>query len=173
MARRFSNRPVIRGARRTSTWIGAGLSEVTLATDDTLLATLNAAALALRPFTIVRSRIAISYLSDQTAANEFSQAVFSAQIVSESAAAAGVDSCASPIDETDADFFIYKPLFFDIISLTSVGVQDTVGDGNFNMIDSKAMRKVGEDQQVVFIIGQRSARGALLAMEGRMLIKLH
>ena len=173
MARRFSNRPVIRGNRRVSDWFGAGLTVTTLATDDTLILSLNAAALAARPFTIVRTRLSVFYASDQTAAEEFSQAVLTMQVVSESASTAGVDSCPNGIDETDADFIVYKPLFSDVISLSSVGIVYQNGDNFINHVDSKSMRKVGTDDDVVFILAQRAARGCDIAIEGRFLVKLH
>ena len=55
------------GARRRETlWIGDTLIETTIATGTTavLLSTLNAAALALRPFTVVRTRGAVNISSD-------------------------------------------------------------------------------------------------------------
>ena len=41
------------------------------------------------------------------------------------------------------------------------------------MVDSKAMRKVGLDDDLAIVVQQRVAIGAIIAMEGRFLVKLH
>ena len=71
MARRVSRARFIRPAPRTKMWIGdnVGTTVLTAAT-NTLVAGLNAAALLLRPFTILRTRIVIQYRSDQQAVTE-------------------------------------------------------------------------------------------------------
>ena len=173
MARNFRSRPVTRAPRRTTEWFSVGLSIATLAADDTLIATLNAAALAARPFTIVRTRLSVFYSSDQTAAEEFSQAVFTMQVVGQSAAAVGVDAIPNGIDDTDADFHVYQPMFTDVISLSSIGVIFQNGQNFINEIDSKSMRKVGSDQDLAVVLAQRASIGAQIALEGRMLVKLH
>jgi len=172
--RRMPVRGFVRPAPRSNVWVGAGLAISTISSGTTLLATLNAAALALRPFTIVRTHLAIHYTSDQEAVSEFSQAVLSTQVVTETAAASGVAAIPTPIAETDADFLVYKPLFSDYQAIVTIGgFQDKIGDAQWSQVDSKAMRKVGTDDQVVFVLQQRAAIGALIALEGRMLIKLH
>ena len=40
-------------------------------------------------------------------------------------------------------------------------------------VDSKAMRKVGLDDDVALVLQQRAAIGVILAVEGRFLVKLH
>ena len=173
MARRSHSRTFARPSGRQSLWLGAGLTVTTMAGGaSTLLATLNAAALLLRPFTIVRSRLVIFFRSDQVATSEFVQAVLSAQVVIEVAAAAGIASVPTPLTETDADFFIYQPLMARIEALTSVGAYERGADQSW-VIDSKAMRKVSTDDDVAFVGEIRGAPGANIAMEGRMLVKLH
>ncbi len=173
MARRIVSRPRSSGTRRTSEWFGLGISVTTLATDDTLIATLNATALLARPFTIVRTRLSVFLASDQTAAQEFTQGVFTMQVVTDSASAAGVDSVPNGVDETNADFFVYQPMFTDITSLTSVGIIEYQGPTIQYEIDSKAMRKVGADDDVAVVMAIRSPLGVDIALEGRMLVKPH
>ena len=173
MARRMTRARFTRPLARTSLWLGAGLSITTVAGGaSTLIATLNATALALRPFTIVRSRMVVFFESDQSATTEFCQAVLSAQVVTQVAAAAGIASVPTPQTETDADFFIYQGLFQRHRNLTAVGFQDMGRDQAWE-IDSKAMRKVSTDDDVVFVTEIRGAPGANISIEGRMLIKLH
>ena len=70
----MARRVVVRGGgvRRQTLWLGLGMNSVTMtAAGGTLTHSLNAAALALRPFTIVRTIIAYQLQSDQAAAIEF------------------------------------------------------------------------------------------------------
>ena len=73
MARR---RDFVRGAsaisqKRLTSWFQFTLQGATMtAPGGTILFSLNAAALALRPFTIVRTRLVVSLNSDQAAAVE-------------------------------------------------------------------------------------------------------
>jgi len=136
---------------------------------------LNAASLAIRPFTIVRTRLAISFLSDQVASSEFTQAVLGMQVVTEAAATAGIASIPTPITEVNADFFVYKPMFSQILFATGVGFQESVGDAAMYVVDSKAMRKVGIDDDVAqtLEVRQGATLGVDIAIEGRFLIKLH
>ena len=174
MACRHTSRlPIARNTKRTSQWIAARLTSFTIpAGSPTLIATLNAAVLALRPFTVVRSHIVLSILLDQVATSEFIQGAFAAQVVTETAAAAGVASVSTPLDQADADFFIYQPWMSSFLDATSVGFGEISGSGSVWTIDSKAMRKVGADADIAFMV-DNIANGYNLAMEGRMLIKLH
>ena len=169
MARRTH---LVRSAPRTSIWIGAGISAVTTTAMATLIASLNAAALALRPFTIVRTRMKIHYVSDQNAASEATQAAFGIQVVTEVAATAGAGSVPTPITEPDADYFVYEPLFSDFDFIDATGFQQNANT-NTTTVDSKAMRKVDVDDDVVFTLEQRNVLGTIISLEGRMLIKLH
>ena len=172
MARR--HRSLIRPAPRTKVWIGAGIAQAAITGGAaTLFSSFNSIALALRPFTILRTRMVISIQSDQVSASEFSQGVFSMQIVTDSAVAAGVASIPTPLSETEAAYFVYQPWFTNFILLDATGFAEKNGEGNNWLIDSKAQRKVGIDDDVVTIIQVRSATGVNLATEGRMLLQLH
>ena len=172
MARR-GYRVVRVGSSRLNEWFSAGLAPTTLSAGTTLLATLNAAALALRPFTIVRTRMAICYTSDQAVASESSQGIFSMQVVTQAAASAGVASVPTPLNETNADYFVYQAIGFDFSLATAVGFTREQGGNVFTAVDSKAMRKVGNDDDVAWVVQQRSAIGAIIGLEGRFLVKLH
>ena len=87
MARR---RDFARGAhaiasRRETTWFEFQPVEVTIAAASTgiLIFSLNAAALALRPFTIVRTRMLFNLRSDQAAAPETQRAAVGIAVVSD------------------------------------------------------------------------------------------
>ena len=171
MARRRHS-TFVRLPKRSMVWVGLGVGIATLSTAQTLLSSLNAAAIALLPFTVVRTHLAIFYLSDQIVAAEFSQVALGMQVVTQSASAAGIASLPTPITEPNADYFVYQPLFSNI--LIGDGLQDQPASlANMVQVDSKAMRKVDQDDDIVVTFEQRSAIGALVALEGRMLVKLH
>ena len=175
MANRLNRqRPFARPKTRTKMWIGGGFGEtnVGVGSTATLLASLNAAALLLRPFTILRTRVTLFLGSDQFGATESNQGVLAAQVVTDSAAAAGIASVPTPLDEFTADFYVYQPWDFGIIFATAVGVSDVTGQRTI-VIDSKAMRKVGHDDNIVYTCAGRGAAGYNVALEGRLLIQLH
>ncbi len=66
------------------------------AASSVLIGTLNAAALLLRPFTIMRSRGFTFVDSDQNAASEAPFGVFGMIVVTDSATAAGIASIPTP-----------------------------------------------------------------------------
>ncbi len=171
MARRFRER-VIRPAPRTKIWVGQRLSVIQPAGGAaTLLGVMNAAFLLLRPFTILRTRLEINFRSDQTAAGETPNAAYGHIVVKETATTIGITAVPTPQTEEDADWFIYQGMICSVVSLTSVGY-----DGNQGVrysIDSKAMRKVGPQDDVASVIELDAAAGALINVEGRQLIQLH
>ncbi len=172
MARRFPARQV-RAPRREMVWFGNGLATGTTSAGNTLLSTLNAAALALRPFTVVRTRLTILIQSDQSATSEAVQGVYSRQVVKETAAAIGVSAIPGGVDEPDADFYVYQPLMFNFEFSTAAGEELLIGHANYWHVDSKSMRKVGIDETIVGVLDLRTALGTIIAIEGRSLVKLH
>ena len=171
----MAHKRFVRGGRqrREMIWISAGLGAATIVAATTLLSTLNAAALALRPFTIVRTRLAIIFSTDQVAASESFFGVYTKQVVTEQAAAAGVASVPSGTVEQDADFYVYEPIFQSFELSSGSGFETKQGDQGMHVVDSKAMRKVGNNDDIASVLDTRAFAGAIIAIEGRTLIKLH
>jgi len=139
-----------------------------------LMASYNAAALALRPFTIVRTRAVVQWTSDQAAASEDPAGAIGEIIVSEAAAAAGVASLPTPTTEFDADWLFYQALMTSFTFADATGFQDVIGQAAFWTIDSKAMRKVGLDETAAIVVENTDAAfGAQAKILGRQLVKLH
>ena len=172
MARsRFVPRTPGRRSDRQSIWIGVSLAATNVATTNTLLGSFNAASLLERPFTIVRTRLAIHVESDQSAASEVTRGAFGIIVVSDQAVAAGAASIPGPQDNTDAPWFVWEPL------INSFELGDATGfvqpSGTLITVDSKAMRKVGINEDIG-VMGQTAvALGMTIQVEGRMLVKLH
>ena len=173
MARRSSRARFDRArSERIPVWFQWRLNlAVATAGSSTLLTVLNAAALALRPFTIIRTRLLLFVESDQSIASEIAQGAFGMIVVQEEAVDAGVISLPTPISEADASFFVYEPFVNSFVFGDATGFVEPAG--TLMSIDSKAMRKVGLSEDVASIVELGSAEGVNIAFEGRMLVKLH
>ena len=159
---------VISGPRRLSLWIGFQPAVATMAAGGTVLvATLNDAAKALAPFTIVRTHFALDLVSDQAAAIEVQSTGFGLAVLSEQAVAIGVTAVPTPLTDISSSlWFVHRVLFADESNLT-----DRTRPSRFWEVDSKAMRKVEAGQDVGVIVENDVGVGAVLRLGGRMLIK--
>jgi len=159
---------------RETNWFSGTLVNSTVAAASTavLLTSLNAAALALRPFTVIRTRGILQIRSDQTAAAESQQAAYGECVVSDQAQAIGVTAVPTPVTDSGSDlFYVYEWLLNSLEVTTDIG---RYIDQPPYRYDSKAMRKVevGQDMITVWETGAASD-GASLTVFSRALIKLH
>ncbi len=168
--------PALRqGRRRESLWIGIqeGLGTYSAANVVILLNSLNAAALALRPFTIVRTRMWMVAQSDQTGAAEDWQVALGAAVVSDQASAIGVTAVPTPFTDLSSDlWFLYEVLAGEFTFVSGVGFE--TASGRAKDVDSKAMRKVEDGEDVIFV-GEASSlsAGVKMTQGGRFLVKFH
>ncbi len=172
MARRFVGRSR-GGARRSTTWISIPFfidSEV--AAGGAIVASLGADALAMRPFTIVRTRMDFQVISDQIAADEVQVGAIAMAVVSDQASAVGVTAVPTPVTDVDSDlFYAYQAFFSDLTFGSGIGFANT---GTRWTLESKAMRKVNDDQDVI-LVHELSTVGSgwTLMAGGRFLVKNH
>ncbi len=172
MARRGSlPRGFVRPPARTMVWFGTNHQPTLLAANTVgLLTTLNAVALALRPFTIVRSHFQVNWFSDQSAASEIPNGAIGRMIANDQAVAAGVVSLPDPMTEFDAPWYMWQAMSTRFVFASGVGFETS---GNQYQIDSKAMRKVGLNEDVVMVAtNAHAAHGANIGVIGRYLVKL-
>jgi len=171
MARRSRVRP----APKTKVWLGLGLADTTIvASGDAVVASLNAAALSLRPFTIMRTRALLSWESDQLAADEAPLAAFGMGVFNDTAVALGSTGIPDPdpvSGDPNASWFVHRGLQCSQTLATAIGFVSP-GAAHFE-VDSKAMRKVGDQEDVAVVISEINAFGAIFSMIGRILIQLH
>jgi len=176
MARRKSGF-VTRGGvqRREMLWTGLPPTQdsVSGGSEAVLISSLGAGILALRPFTIVRTRGVIGIRSDQIAASEDQVIAYAHAVVSDQANAIGITAVPTPVtDLGSSNFFVYESLFarFNFGDATGFDSQGMT----WRTFDSKAMRKVenGQDRVAVLESGSFSA-GAVIFTTHRVLIKLH
>ena len=177
MARR--GRRFVRPQPRTKMWIGAGVGSESVAGNSKVLSSsLSAAALLLRPFTVLRTHLMLHVRSDQFTAIETTIASYGQMIVTDTAAALGVTAVPDPsgIDgDPEADWFLWQSLmntfFIDVNGADGIGVDGALGV--LYEVDSKAMRKVGPDDNLVSVIASNTATGFDISSQGRRLIQLH
>ena len=159
---------------RQSLWFEFDAVSTTLAAagNAVIQTSLNAAALALRPFTVVRTRGLIHLTSDQVVASEFQDVALGAIVLQEPAIAAGAGSVPTPVTEDASDWFVYERMMNDFLFFDATGV--SVNDGRQRLVDSKAMRKVDLGMDIgVIVEASALSDGAIVTTYLRMLIKLH
>ncbi len=161
------------GSKRGKDWFGFSPSVQTLtAAGGSIVYSLNAAALAIRPFTIVRTHMELYILSDQTANSENQLAAWAWAVVSDQAAAVGVTAVPTPITDIGSDLFFVHQVLLNALQVSSaVSIQQV---GTRYSVDSKAMRKVSESQDIVGVLElDASGAGLTVLVGGRMMVKLH
>jgi len=160
--------------KRLTSWFQFQPLQNTPAAGGTVIFTLNAAALALRPFTIVRSRFEAYVVSDQEAATELQGAAVGGAIVSDQASAIGVTAVPTPITDMSSDLWLFHQVMFNSVVVLSAA--SFANEGTRYSIDSKAMRKVDIGQDLNIVLEATSATGfsgATVAFGGRMLVKVN
>ena len=169
---------VTRGNRqvRETLWLGIAAMINTLAgaNNAVLMNTSSAAILALRPFTVIRTRGFIGIRSDQGAASESFDAAIGFSVVSDQALAIGVTAVPTPFTDQGSDmFFAYEALMGRFLFISGIGV-DPGGLMPWIHYDSKAMRKVNDSQDIAFTLENSGvSAGVAVHHTGRMLVKLH
>ncbi len=136
-----------------------------------LILSFNAAALALRPFTIIRTRGIWNVSSDQEAADEDCQVALTGCVVSDQASAIGITAVPTGYTDAGSDlFFLYEQQAIQTRFLSTSGFNIYTGV----TYDSKAMRKVNDDQDVIWCLENSGVSdGSTIFHSGRVLIKLH
>ena len=162
----------VRPAPRTKMWIGAGVGPATIVGSTVrTVSGLTAGALLLRPFTVLRTRLIVHIESDQAIAAEANDGAFGYIVVTDTASSLGITAIPTPLLNPEADWFVFQPLSFNFLHLSSVGFEGN--SGVQYIVDSKAMRKVGPDDDIAGIVQMRGADGSVITTTGRRLIQLH
>jgi len=170
MPRSHRGQRFIRPTPKTKMWIGNGTGFITLVNNaNTLVSSLTAAALLLRPFTILRTHAVAFLATDQVVASEAPAGAYGELVVTDAASAAGIASIPDVLLNPEADWFVYQPMVTSFIFGSGIGF---TRDGDMWTVDSKSMRKVGPDDDVV-TVAKVAGGGADLFIRGRTLIQLH
>ncbi len=101
----------IRPPKKTKVWLSIDISVTNIAADvDVLVGVLNAAALLLRPFTILRTHMEMLWISDQVVATEQPMGAFGIIVVNDVAAAVGITGIPTPLSNANSDWFAWQAL---------------------------------------------------------------
>ena len=174
-SRGVARRGIVTGARRKTLWLQfpAQTAPQALAANTTLLfSSLNAAALALRPFTVIRTVGSVFVSSDQQAASEAPFGSFGLVVVSDQAIAAGAASIPDAYTDNASDWLLHRSWGVQFVLSSAVGIANS-GLREF-MFDQKGQRKVdiGQDLALMFTNASSANGGQFLSMV-RILLKLH
>ena len=176
MARRFSGfRQRLVSQGRKTFWFDGVVVNTNLASANSaaILTSLTAGALALRPFTIIRTRGTWGVRSDQDAADENQFVAYGSIVVSDEAVAVGITAVPTPLSQDGSSWIHLDQTFQHHRQQSSVGQNPDFIPWN-NKIDSKSMRKVEEGQDLIEVIENSAiSNGAQVVTYGRVLIKLH
>ncbi len=171
MARRFTR--VARSSQKRGTiWIaGVPVIDTEVATGGAILFSLNAAALSLRPFTVVRTHLEYFLFSDQEATTELQVAGVGVAVVSDEAVAVGITAVPTPITDMGSDLWLLHKVIMHNLTRTASGLSST---GHQVSIDSRAMRKVEDGQDLITVHELSTVGSGLTAVVTcRTLVKLH
>jgi len=176
MARQFTRGRGRLGSRRETSWLAIDPASVTLASSGSaaITHTMTTAEKAKLPFTVIRTRLNVHIISDQLGADEFSMVGFGMCVVTEQAVSVGITAVPTPMTELRSDmWFVHQVMYNDFTFVSGVGF-DSAGGRDYE-IDSKAARKVNEDQEIIAVAENSSltAAGCTLLIGGRLLIKEH
>jgi len=162
-----------RAPRRLTAWAGVAPGVATGVSGGVVLNSSNAALLALRPFTIVRTHFQCLIFSDQDAADESQIGAVAGAVVSDQATAIGITAVPTPVTDVGSDLFFFHQWIFNRFTFADPSGIDASAGTQYT-IDSKAMRKVNDDQDILFLMELSTAgAGFQTITAGRLLIKLH
>ncbi len=92
--------------RRETLWLSVDATRtIVTAVGGTLVTSYGAGALALRPFTIVRTRLLIFVQSDQAAAVEATFGAYGQAVVSDQVSAIGITAVPTPVTDLASDLW--------------------------------------------------------------------
>ena len=172
MARNF-RRGFVRSSRKPTDW-SASLPQAALTAVPAASAVLDQVLIPIvGGETLIRSRGMLSFGSDQQAASEVILGAYGIGVVSAQAVSVGITAIPHPA--TDAawggwlwhTFLQMEIRIGDATGMNPAWLQSIV-------IDSKAMRKIGEEERLVFVVENTSAStGFEVASSVRLLSKVH
>ena len=174
MARQFTRTRGRLGAKRQTSWIEIPPFSQALNNAAAVILVMSADFLAKRPFTVVRTRMLNHIVTDQSVAEEIQIGAFGFCVVSEQAATVGVTAVPTPVSDAGSDlWYVHSPLISNFHFVSGAGFDSDAG--HVYTVDSKAMRKVNEDQELLGVVEQEvtPSQGCIISGFGRMLIKEH
>ena len=176
MSRRFTRSRGSAGApRRETLWAPIAPTRTAInGGGSALIASASASEDALRPYTVIRTHLYCSIVSDQVIASEDQMVAVGLAIVSDQASAIGITAVPTPITDLESDaWYLHQWLVNGVTFLDATSLQSNVNKSA--TWDSKAMRRVedGFDNILVIEAPATISDGMDVILAGRQLLKLH
>jgi len=173
MARRFVRSSFARSSRKGTDWSASSNQVAPIPVASGAAVLLEVFTPIVGGETVIRTRGMLAWATDQAAAVENQFGAFGIGIVTEQAATVGITAVPHPASDAAWDGWLYHTFFFSQYQfLSSVGAEP--GVMHSMVIDSKAARKVGENDRMVTVVENTgAAHGFDFANSERFLSKLH
>jgi len=161
-------------SKRSTTWsicsVPTGMSNLAAATKSLAISVPSTTLLDLIPFTITRTVGKVAISSDQLAATEEQIGAFGFGLINDVAGAIGVSGIPGPATNCGwPGWFVHQFFSRRLAIVTAIG---SLIDTTEYVFDSRAMRKIEAEQDLVFVVENFHATAGLrFAASFRMLIK--
>ena len=166
------SRTFVRGLRRAVDWSASAVQAAAVNIAGTSAVLLEAFTPILGGETVIRTRGHLYYFSDQISADEDTLGAFGICVVTAQAVSVGITAVPHPGTDAAWGGWLYHTFLHSHFEFaSSVGFRFNGGIGVD--IDSKAMRKVGEDERLVVVAENMSSTGFSLMNSERFLSKIH
>ena len=170
MARRHT-RSFVRGPRAATDWSASvsqtdvtGLPASTVVLDQVITPIVGGE-------TLLRTRGIFAYAGDQTGVTENPMGAVGIGVVSAQAAGVGITAVPHPVVDAAWGGWLWHHYFAIRTQVaTAVGYSQSL---ETIVIDSKGMRKVGEDMRLVVVVENAAAFGMIYTIFFRLLSKVH
>jgi len=175
MARTFRNTAVVRRpSKRHVGWDAAlvttGFTTIAAGAKSVLGILTSAALTEIGPGTIVRTRGMLTFRSDQTGASEGYVGAIGCGFVNVVAGTLGITALPGPVTEALWDgWFVHQFFSGAFIFVSGVGFQEPSSQSI--EVDSKAMRKFDQDENMVIMVENGGVTGLDIILQLRFLVK--
>jgi len=170
MARRF--RSFRRGARKPTDWSASGVLGAPVAIPGNGVNLLEVFTPIVGGETVVRTRGMFGWMTDQVVSDEFQFGAFGLAVVTAQAVSVGITAVPHPATDAAWGGWFYHSYFASAVEFISAdGVNTELM--HTQIIDSKAMRKVDEDERIIAVVENMSSFGLEFINFERFLSKVH
>jgi len=171
MARRHVGR-FTRGPRKATDWSASAALTAGLAVAASSAAIDEVFTPIVGGETLIRTRGMLGWESDQSAATEQQIGAYGICVVSEQAATVGITAVPHPGTDAAWGGWLYHTYFFsEFRFLTAAGFDPR--NLQTMVVDSKAMRKIDEDDRLVTVVEVTGTKGITFFSALRLLSKVH
>jgi len=172
MAFRRSSQRFQRGPRRATDWSASGATAGGVAVAGNTQALLEVFTPIVGGETLIRTRGLITISTDQTVADEVQIGAIGIGVVTAQAVSVGITAIPHPMTDAGWGGWLWHSYYsYDFAFATAVGFEGNLA--NQIPVDSKAMRKVDEDERLVLVIQNQAVNGIILFSSLRLLSKIH